>query len=467
MKYPIGDTDMIRAATLAALLMLPLASACKTLDEPDYFAGSLNALEGSDIPPTTINTAAQAMPILTRGVMSGIVTTWGEVGREGHNLDPTNPDGTAQRLVTENRAIGSGTWSNAYQSMRQGNVVLGAVDRAAPGMTDAQKEGIRGWVKTHQAIALLIATNIFDQAGVAIDVNVKVDDPLPAIVTKAAAFARILQLLDEARTHLLAAGSSFSFIPSAGFAGFNTPAGLLKVNRGIRARVNVYLGNWTAALTDLAASFIDTTAALSLGAYNTYSSLSGDITNPLFDPVPRTQVVSPFWLAGAQLRADGTPDLRSTQKTALITTRVLNNITVDHKWNIYKSAADPFPIIKNEELILLRAEANLQAGNRADALKDINVVRVKSGGLAPLASDPGAGGTLTGDLLIDEILYNRRYSLVWEGGHTWIDWRRYGQLAKLPRARTGDVVFPYAPLPDAECIPRDPDPAGCTIPTPL
>jgi starch-binding outer membrane protein, SusD/RagB family len=461
-----------------ALIGLASAVACKTLDEPDYFAGSINALEGNDVPVTTINTAAQGMPILARDVQSGMVVAWGEVGREGYSLDPANPDNNTRRLVLLDRGISSGTWTSAYQVMRQGSVILGAVGRAAVGMTDQQKEGIRGWVKTIEAQSLMIIAEIFDQSGAALDVNANVDDPLPAIVPRAQVYARVLSLLDEAKVHLLAAGGTFSFVPSAGFASFNTPAGLLKVNRAIRARVNVLLGNHAAALQDLTESFVSPTAAMNLGAFHSYSALSGDIVNPLFDPVPRTLVVHPSFNTDAQLRADLTPDLRATEKTALILVngvpgeRVLNNITVTRRWNIYRSSADPVPIIKNEELLLLRAEATLACalanpttctGDRVAALADVNTVRVNSGGLAVIA-DPGVGGAQTGDRLLDEILYNRRYSLVWEGGHRWLDMRRYGILAQLPRARAGDKVFPYAPLPDNECIPRDPDPAGCTVP---
>src|SRR5207244_453089 len=150
------------------------------------------------------------------------------------------------------------------------------------------------------------------------------------------------------------------------------------------------------------ASFMDTTAALTLGAYNSYSTNAGDIVNPLFDPLPRTQVALPTIITDAQLRADGSPDLRATQKTGPMTPRTLNGITVVLKWNIYKTSADPIPIIKNEELILLRAEAELGCtgvfpaiactGNRANALAYINVIRVKSGGLAALGADPGVGG---------------------------------------------------------------------------
>jgi hypothetical protein len=459
-------------ATASAVTVLLLGGACKSLDVPDYYAGDLSSLEGGAASKTTVLTALQGLPIGTRDVMSGIVTTFGEIGREGYSLDPTNPDANAGRLVAPSRSLGSGTWSGGYRAIRQGYVVLHALDKVT-GMTDAEKEASRGWTKTLMAVDLLTIINVFDQTGASVDVDHPVDAALPPLVSKQAAFTEVLRLLDEGRTHLLAGGSSFPFILTPGFAGFTTPANFLKVNRAIRAQVDAYQQNWAAALTDLAASFMDTSAALSLGAYNSYSTNAGDVVNPLYDPLPRTLVALPTIITDAKLRADGSPDLRATQKTGPMTPRTLNSITVVLKWNIYKAAGDPFPIIKNEELILLRAEAEMACtgvypaiacnGNRAAAVAYIDVVRDKSGGLARLGADPGPGGSLSGDLLLDELLYNRNYSLIWEGAHRWIDMRRYGLLAKLPRARAGDIVVPYSALPDAECIPRN-NPAQCTLP---
>ena len=65
---------------------------------------------------------------------------------------------------------------------------------------------------------------------------------------------------------------------------------------------------------------------------------------------------------------------------------MLSSARAAHLWTPSRSLANtaPIPIIKNEELILLRAEARYQSGDVAGALSDINVVRVSSGGLAPL-----------------------------------------------------------------------------------
>jgi hypothetical protein len=69
--------------------------------------------------------------------------------------------------------------------------------------------------------------------------------------------------------------------------------------------------------------------------------------------------------------------------------------------------------------------------------------------------------------LLDELLYEKRYSLVWENGDRWVDLRHYGKLATLPKDRTGDLIFPYLRIPVNECKPRTPAPWGCAAATGL
>ena len=99
-------------------------------------------------------------------------------------------------------------------------------------------------------------------------------------------------------------------------------------------------------------------------------------------------------------------------------------------------------------MVLLRAEANIGLGDLGTALTDINLVRTTSGGLAPLLAFADQTSAIT------ELLYNKRYSLMYEGGHSWIDYRRYGRTADLKSVdRVGpppDVIFPTLPIPTAE-----------------
>ena len=187
-----------------------------------------------------------------------------------------------------------------------------------------------------------------------------------------------------------------------------------------------------------------------------YSTSSGDALNPLFDAAPRALVAVPSYLTDAQRRADGSPDLRASGKAVVTSVNVTTqSVSSNVKIIAYASNVASVPIIKNEELLLLRAEANNALGNRAAAIADLDFVRVNSGGLAPL----GAG--FAGNL-VDEILYNRRYSLFDEYGHRWVDMRRFGRLASLEKALPSHKIFPVVPIGVDECNQRLAQlPKGC------
>ena len=107
------------------------------------------------------------------------------------------------------------------------------------------------------------------------------------------------------------------------------------------------------------------------------------------------------------------------------------------------SSTSSVPIIRNEELILIRAEANIGLGNFAEAETDLNIVRAAAG----LA---GYTGTAASNAL-DRLLHERRYSLFGEG-HRWVDMRRYGRLAELPidRPERGDMHITRMQIPEGE-----------------
>jgi hypothetical protein len=389
----------------------------------------------------------------------------GILGKENYNLDqaePRNVLGYLQGPIEPGGFVQDMSWTASYRNLRQAAVILAGVDKVQD-FTAAQKEAIRGFVKTIMAMELLSQIRIRDAAGIMVDISSDPSAPLGAIVTKDAALTRISQMLDEAKTSLLAGGAAFPFPLHTGFAGFNTPATFLKFNRGMKARTEVYRQQWASALQALSESFIDATtgtaASLATGVYHVYSTASGDISNPLFDPTPTRLYVHPSIISGAQNRANGQPDLRLTNKTATGVSRVVQQVQGQYKFTIYPTSTSPVPILKNEELILLRAEARYWSGDQTGALADINFIRVNSGGLAPLT------GFADATAFTDELLYNRTYSLLFEGGHRWVDYRRYGRLAQLPKINTAinEKTFPFVMFPQDECNQRSPQPQpGCS-----
>jgi hypothetical protein len=72
---------------------------------------------------------------------------------------------------------------------------------------------------------------------------------------------------------------------------------------------------------------------------------------------------------------------------------------------------------------------------------------VHSGGLAPK--------TLTTVTEVrDQLLYEKRYSLLWESGSRWVDTRLYGLLATLPKDAPSHRVHANFPISQDEELAR-------------
>ena len=450
-----------RALVWAAPAVLLIAfGACKESTVPNFNTPNIEGLLNKP-DAATVNTTVAGLLVGLRANVGTWATGLGILGREVYNLDPAEPRNVLGYLVgplEPGGFVADVGWTTGYRNLRTAGTVLDALEKV-PDYTATQKAAVRGFVKTVIAQEYVNQLRVRDTFGIVVDVPA---DPsvLGNFVTRDSGFKRAAALFDEARTDLLAGGTAFPFALTTGFAGFNTPATFLRVNRALKARGDVYRGAWAEALVALSESFISTAsgsaAALATGAYHVYSTTSGDAVNPLFDGAPRALVAVPSFLTDAQRRPDGSPDLRASTKGVVTTVNVTTqSVSSNVKITVYASSVAPVPIIKNEELILLRAEANNALGNRAAAIQDLDFVRVNSGGLAPL------GAAYAGNL-VDEILYNRRYSLFDEYGHRWVDLRRYGRLATLEKALPNHKIFPVVPIPIDECNQRlDQPPKGC------
>jgi hypothetical protein len=374
----------------------------------------------------------------------GYISQLGILGRESYNFDTGDPryrtEMLSSMLSDGDPVHGGNFWELPYANIHMANLLLEATDKVT-GFSEGQREGIRGFAKTIQALDYLIVVNTRGENGAAIATSTEVD-VLPELVpNQDGMFNHIESLLDEAQGDLENA-TEFPFPLSSGFAGFDTPDTFLTVNRAIRARVAVYRGNYDEALTYLGESFLVVDAAnpqLGLGVYNSYGTGAGDSPNEL---------VATFLYAHPSLATDAQAgDQRLAQKTVAVTATTLDMLTADRNFTIYPSTSSPIPIIRNEELILLRAEANFGAGNLAEAIADINFLRVQSGGLAERTD-------LTMDNFFDELVYQRRYGLLFEG-HRWVDMRRWDLLGDLPLDRTGDGVVAAFPIPANELNARE------------
>jgi starch-binding outer membrane protein, SusD/RagB family len=371
----------------------------------------------------------------------------GAIGREMYRFSGADP-----RFVTDLLGGGNSTlsntgfyitnvWGSRYRVVKNCNLLIEAATNSTF-VTDAEKKAYTGFAKTIKAYQLLLTLNLTDVNGIRVDVV----DPanLGPIVNKADGLTAIAALLDEGKTDL--SGGLVSFTLSPGFASFNDAAGLTAVNRALAARVAVYRQQWDAALAALNESFYDLNGNFNTGVYNAFGTGSGDQLNPAFFPQNQAgelRLAHPSYKTDIEANDDriGKATLRNAPASSGSGASLL---TSDRDVWVYTSSTAPVPIIRNEELILIYAEANIQSPtpNLPFAVNAINKIRTSHG-------LPTYTGLSTHDALIDEMLKQRRYSLFFEG-HRWIDMRRYDRLDDLPLDRVEDDRWSKFPLPNTE-----------------
>ncbi len=487
---------MIKATPLSLVLSALLAAACQDLNVPDLNNPAIGPLQSSPTRAGVI-TATQGLFLGARtniAPFNGFVAVMGVLGRESYIMNAGD-----LRFFTELLAgpldggsprFGGNLWNERFADIRNASIVLNALailgTTPPVGMTTTEKAATRGFVKTMEALDFLLIIDTRDTLGAPVDVNRDISAPLAPFVTRDSVYAFTVGLLDSAVVDLNAGGSSFPFGLPPGFSGFTTPTNFIKFNRALKARVEAYRAtllsrgaSWASAMSALDSSFLNvsadtlfkdavdssgTAAMLARGAYYDFGSGSGDITNGLFDPSGSNERAHPSIRTQVETQGSGQPDRRFLKKVALVTPVTRVNHTADMVFTVYSSVLAPIPIIRNEELILLRAEAELGLGNQPGAAALLNYIRVNSGRLPPRAGLDVAPA----DTVINEVLRQRVYSLLFEGGHRWIDARRYGRLYSipgvwpgLPNAVAGDTVFKVMPIPTDECSARG-LPANCT-----
>jgi len=343
---------------------------------------------------------------------------------------------------------GGGNFTAFFRNIRAANTILQALPGATAEISAQQKSAESGLVRTLKAIDYYRALEYRDTLGIPYAVEGALGTTLAPIVCKTKVLASISALLDSANTELLAGGSTFSVSLPRGYTGFNTPATFAKFNRGWKGKVELYraldhqgstgAAGFTSALAALNASFINLTDPAT-GVYFTFSTAPGDTPNQLVDG---NLHLNP------QVSDSLQPGDRRGSKIIPATASSLQGVT--WKSNFSVNQTQNIAYLKNEELVLLRAQAKVGLGDLAGALADVNFVRSASGGLAPLG--PFANATDA----ISKILIEKRYSLLMESAHRLVDLRAYGLLRApfFKQERPGDIFLKALPIPQNEADQR-------------
>jgi starch-binding outer membrane protein, SusD/RagB family len=398
----------------------------------------------------------------------------GSFGRETYYMFIT--DG---RFITgplrdwkQNNAFDAGTqWAGRYGNYRNAYAAIQTISNTA-GLTDAEKAGGLGVLKTFIALDLLHVIEARSAIGAVVDMTGDVNAVLP-IVSQDSVYKWISAKLDEAKAEVDSAGTAFYFPIYTGFstgvpADATTPTGFAQFNRAIKARVEAKRGSlgcgatcYTAALTALASTWVaDVTAAnRDNGIYSIYSSAAGDFLNnasfagslgsdlyvhPGIDSIPGVALDDRY--------------RRKISSCPATSPRSEAGVSASHRPCTYAGISTPIPIIRNEELVLLRAEAEWFTGATAAAIADLAAVRANSGGSNGGTSVVAFAAPANDSQFVSELLLQRTLSLYQEG-QRWVDYKRLNRLAELGKfpqdTLAGFTVAPYSVLPNQECDSRN------------
>ena len=397
------------------VLMMLFWVGCEDLNFPD---------------PNNPTAAAADVQSLVTGAESGLRTDIGVylrdvnvIGREAYYFEPADPRYTGELLVGPVDGGGflcTRPWNSNYKVIQ--NCLL---------LAESGDAGASGVGKTFHAYALMRVMSLWAENGARLNYDGDMDAD---IATEDQVWDEIESLLDGGYSDLPSTGD-FSFSLSSGFDGFDTPATFKQFNRALRARVAVLQNDWSTASTALENSFLDESGDMNLGAYHTFSSGANDQTNEMYEAFDGTTIklyVHPSYATDAEAG-----DTRYTSKVheRENSSGLVDGLESNLAPMLWTSSYDNVPIIRNEELILLKAEVDI-AGSASGGVNEINIVRNAHG-----LSNVESGG-------LDRLLYEKRYSLLLEGQRLQ-DMRHYGKLGDLPLDRDGDAVVTF-PIPTTE-----------------
>ncbi|SDR83494.1 RagB/SusD family nutrient uptake outer membrane protein [Christiangramia echinicola] len=427
--------------SIVFMFALILFSGCELEDIENPNAPTVSSFEeGSS--EADIMLLATGLEAIMRSDLEFHYDTVSILGRDYYDLTGVDPRFTGELLkgpLDNNGFLTTRSYAAWYKVVKSANILIEAVENSVAGFDEQQKNSYYGYAKTLKAYALLMVANRQYDNGIRIDVADP--DNLGPNVSYEEALTAIMNLLNEADSDLANASDDFVSL-SSGFDGFDTASTFSEFNRAIAARVALYQGNDQLVLSLLEDSFLDLNGDLYEGPAHVFGLSGNDISNAQFHVSLQSGqefMAHDSWVDDAEAG-----DTRVDEKVVELPDGTsFDGLSADYQVAVYESNVDPVYLIRNEELILIYAEANIGIDND-ETVEAINIVR-NAAGL------PDYSGASDDASLLQEVLKQRRYSLFAEG-HRWIDLRRLDMLneANVPLDRSGDNVIDAFPTPFTE-----------------
>ncbi len=362
------------------------------------------------------------------------------MGRDLYRIDTSEPRYVSETLggnPDPGSFAGGGGFAGFYTAIRAANnLQLALPSAAATQLSNAEKSAMNGFLRTMKALDYLRLIELRDTVGIPIQTDNP--DEVTPVRCKEAVQAMISAVLDSALTDLQAAGSiSFPFTMPSGWTShgrnYSTVPNFILFNRAVKGKLEVQrainrkapsTASATAAVTALTTALGAGPGAVpashfSWGPYYHFVAAGTEATaNPISD---RNIGLNPLVKDSVQAGDTRASKIVNRPTGTLSGGGISTTITCALCTASTANQEAPLGILRDEELVLLRAQAYIELGQYANAAADINSVRTNYG-LAAIATPTTKASA------IDAVLYEKRYSLLAEGPMRWIDLREYGRL---------------------------------------
>jgi starch-binding outer membrane protein, SusD/RagB family len=482
---------MKRYLTIALAAGLAV-SACK--DNPSVApidAPTVDAL--SQLTPSTLQQLAIGVTAQDRTAYAstGLIVLPEILARDIYRIDASEPRYVLETLggnADPGSFAGGSGFGPFYTATRAANnALIGLRSASTTLFTTQQIAAAQGFFRTMKALDFYRVLEQRDSIGIPL----QTDEPqvLTSVYCKPFVLNYLAALLDSANADFVAAGPA-TLLP------FNLPASwtthgrnyrqvanLILFNRGLKGKIDFYRAMQNRAAPDvtlLNAAVTELTQALGGAAAGAVPSsqfqtgiyyhfdpvadqisniradqkisannhLRDSVTNVLLDPSAPWDATDTR-LSQVIPRPDGTLAAQGLSSTHTFTFALANpaNIVV------------PIPLLKDEELVLLRAQAYAELGGASLALAYADAQSVH----AAYGSNPLPGFATTA-IARRYILREKRLSLLFQGPQRLVDLRAYGYLngTYLPAELTSDPFNSTFPIPRGELNARGGSVGACS-----
>src|SRR5213594_4174657 len=184
--HAIGSPRMRKAIAALTLMSALAVGACNF----DLTNPNSPPPIGPNATPDQVKSAAVGLLVALRVDVTRWVLNNGILGREGYRLDTADPRFTTELLAgpldPSNDAFGGGQWAAEFRTIQSGYAILNVISSAQ--ITDPEKNAVRGFVHTIQALAFLMVLNSHTEDSIPIDLNRGVGQSLAPFVSNESAY---------------------------------------------------------------------------------------------------------------------------------------------------------------------------------------------------------------------------------------------------------------------------------------